>query len=230
MNKGSAVGNSAVLHGTPTDQLCRVSNHVKVDDTWCPVAATFKVMMLMLHFPRGVHFLMYDISHQVQFIFCIYMTSHPHLRTSFPLNTKYPMTLFPHPVSFLFIIFACFKSDKTQVDKTNLRPTRSLLLLHVVMCSGKRDCFPHNLTNVKCSGYHSCLPRGRIPPYDKLCTSFPPHSHMHFRWQRSHQQFWCAIYNGWVGPRAGLDAGARRKILCPCRGSIFLYNMHKCIV
>jgi hypothetical protein len=24
---------------------------------------------------------------------------------------------------------------------------------------------------------------------------------------------------GWVGPRARLDAGARRKILCPCRGS-----------
>jgi hypothetical protein len=24
---------------------------------------------------------------------------------------------------------------------------------------------------------------------------------------------------GWVGLRAGLDAGARRKILCPCRGS-----------
>jgi hypothetical protein len=24
---------------------------------------------------------------------------------------------------------------------------------------------------------------------------------------------------GWVGFRAGLDAGARRKILCPCRGS-----------
>jgi hypothetical protein len=23
----------------------------------------------------------------------------------------------------------------------------------------------------------------------------------------------------WVGLRAGLDAGARRKILCPCRGS-----------
>jgi hypothetical protein len=26
---------------------------------------------------------------------------------------------------------------------------------------------------------------------------------------------------GWVGPRAGLDAGARRKILYPCRGSNF---------
>jgi hypothetical protein len=24
---------------------------------------------------------------------------------------------------------------------------------------------------------------------------------------------------GWVGHRAGLDAGTRRKILCPCRGS-----------
>jgi hypothetical protein len=24
---------------------------------------------------------------------------------------------------------------------------------------------------------------------------------------------------GWVGPRAGLDAGAGRKILCPCQGS-----------
>jgi hypothetical protein len=24
---------------------------------------------------------------------------------------------------------------------------------------------------------------------------------------------------GWVGLRAGLDAGARGKILCPCRGS-----------
>jgi hypothetical protein len=24
---------------------------------------------------------------------------------------------------------------------------------------------------------------------------------------------------GWVGPRAGLNTGARRKILCPCRGS-----------
>jgi hypothetical protein len=24
---------------------------------------------------------------------------------------------------------------------------------------------------------------------------------------------------GWVGPRAGLDGGARRKILCLCRGS-----------
>jgi hypothetical protein len=24
---------------------------------------------------------------------------------------------------------------------------------------------------------------------------------------------------GWVGLRVGLDAGARRKILCPCRGS-----------
>jgi hypothetical protein len=24
---------------------------------------------------------------------------------------------------------------------------------------------------------------------------------------------------GWVGHKAGLDAGARRKILCPCRGS-----------
>jgi hypothetical protein len=27
------------------------------------------------------------------------------------------------------------------------------------------------------------------------------------------------LIGGWVGPRAGLDARARRKILCSCRGS-----------
>jgi hypothetical protein len=27
------------------------------------------------------------------------------------------------------------------------------------------------------------------------------------------------LIGGWVGPRAGLDAGAKRKILYPCQGS-----------
>jgi hypothetical protein len=31
---------------------------------------------------------------------------------------------------------------------------------------------------------------------------------------------------GWVGPRAGLDAGVRRKILCLCRGSKFLVERY----
>jgi hypothetical protein len=34
------------------------------------------------------------------------------------------------------------------------------------------------------------------------------------------------IGGGWVGLRAGLDAGVRIKILCPCRGS----NLHHPIV
>jgi hypothetical protein len=34
--------------------------------------------------------------------------------------------------------------------------------------------------------------------------------------ERTHGTHWIG---GWVGLRAGLDAGARRKILCPCRGS-----------
>jgi hypothetical protein len=49
------------------------------------------------------------------------------------------------------------------------------------------------------SGQHhapaALYPRGKDPP--------PPGTH------------WIG---GWVGPRAGLDAGARREILCPCRG------------
>jgi hypothetical protein len=35
-------------------------------------------------------------------------------------------------------------------------------------------------------------------------------------WERTPNIHWIG---GWVGHRAGLDAGARRKILCPCRGS-----------
>jgi hypothetical protein len=51
------------------------------------------------------------------------------------------------------------------------------------------------------------LPPGKGPPVPRYPGTPVP------RYPGTH---WIG---GWVGPRAGLDAGARRKILCLCRGS-----------